>query len=189
MTRDEIDAWVKTHGHPDVKERNRRILLMASDERLTPRERSAGRIAEALGIASRNIVIGVLNRSPFKKRHVVKKSCSLPIKPSNNTAKQKPYNPFGDDGTGSDKRMVTKPPKPMNNAPAINPAPQQAMPELKGVGSFTFADNPGCRWPFGEGPFTFCGAVRVQKGGSYCAHHERVARQGPPKPLNVTGIR
>jgi|HubBroStandDraft_1064217.scaffolds.fasta_scaffold08818_3 GcrA cell cycle regulator len=38
----------------------------------------------------------------------------------------------------------------------------------------TLADlEPGdCRFPFGEGPFTFCGAPKL--GGSYCGFHAKI---------------
>lgn len=35
-----------------------------------------------------------------------------------------------------------------------------------------------CRWPFGDGPFVFCG-VRVQFGRSYCEEHHAMAWKNP----------
>lgn len=33
-----------------------------------------------------------------------------------------------------------------------------------------------CRWPYGDGPFVFCGHPKDE--GSYCAYHARQARGG-----------
>lgn len=37
-----------------------------------------------------------------------------------------------------------------------------------------------CRWPYGDGPFTFCGHSRAGDG-AYCRNHEKIARRGPTR--------
>lgn len=39
--------------------------------------------------------------------------------------------------------------------------------------------NATCKWPFGDGPFTFCGQPSVT-GFPYCAHHKALAYAGRP---------
>lgn len=33
-----------------------------------------------------------------------------------------------------------------------------------------------CRWPYGDGPFTFCGHDKIE-GSSYCAAHARMSQR------------
>lgn len=44
-------------------------------------------------------------------------------------------------------------------------------------------DDNKCRWPFGDGPFTFCGCA-VRDESPYCDTHHAIAYV-PPRPLAV----
>lgn len=38
-----------------------------------------------------------------------------------------------------------------------------------------------CKWPYGDGPFLFCGVAKPVEGGPYCEHHAALAvGQGTP---------
>ena len=47
-----------------------------------------------------------------------------------------------------------------------------------------------CRWPYGDGPYTFCGC-KTKEGSSYCEFHHKMSRQPivrrprPPRPEPV----
>lgn len=49
------------------------------------------------------------------------------------------------------------------------------------IGTYRITElEPGqCRYPFGEGPFTFCGAPQCGEETSYCAEHHAVTRRVP----------
>lgn len=36
-----------------------------------------------------------------------------------------------------------------------------------------------CKWPFGDGPFTFCGCEKEPDAGPYCAYHKQKATAKP----------
>lgn len=65
---------------------------------------------------------------------------------------------------------------PRVKAPTIVPAPE---PEPADIGiSFDDLRDSHCRWPYGDGPFRYCGAQRLAKC-SYCSAHELAAHRGP----------
>ena len=57
-------------------------------------------------------------------------------------------------------------------------APEENMkvPPAPETGRYTLLDLPteGCRWPYGDGPFTFCGEL-VDRSGPYCPGHRAKA--------------
>lgn len=68
-------------------------------------------------------------------------------------------------------------------APKISPEPFvcRAAPDIE-PRDISLADlgHDDCRWPFGEGPFTFCGHPKAI-GSSYCPAHQILARgEGTP---------
>jgi len=73
--------------------------------------------------------------------------------------------------------MVKKPRKPQVYKPRPKPQPvflppevvqlrcSEIIPEHVGI-----VETAGCRWPFGDSPFTFCNHVQIE-GSSYCSAH------------------
>lgn len=51
-------------------------------------------------------------------------------------------------------------------------------------------EDNDCRFPFGEGPFLFCGDEQ-QAGSSYCSHHHAICwdkpKSNPPKARIYSG--
>jgi hypothetical protein len=65
-------------------------------------------------------------------------------------------------------------------APVPDPAPVTECAPL----GLSLVDLPhdGCKWPFGDGPYTFCGHMRVlgttdDNRPPYCPHHMRMANR------------
>ena len=71
--------------------------------------------------------------------------------------------------------IKSKPPKPIRRAPLrqfksspFRPAQDPVVP--LGV-NLTDLAHDQCRWPYGEGPYTFCGHKKSASHKSYCDHH------------------
>lgn len=68
---------------------------------------------------------------------------------------------------------AAKPPKPTVERKARVPKPSRETTELRCAAiephHVALADISGCRWPYGDGPFTFCNHEIFQ--GSYCGGH------------------
>lgn len=73
------------------------------------------------------------------------------------------------------KMAKPKPPPPPAPEPVAAPTPAPRL-EAKPM-HLTLSDLPssGCKWPYGSGPFTFCGDRRVGEG-PYCKAHSQHAR-------------
>lgn len=106
--------------------------------------KSAKQIAEEMGDGmTRSMVLGHIHR--YKKKH----------------------------GITTDKRVP--PPKPVNK----DPRPPKPKPELKKVDveplhkKIEDLSHRDCRYPYGDGPFTFCGHP-AEPWSSYCASHREV---------------
>ncbi len=84
------------------------------------------------------------------------------------------------------KKPKPKPRKKPNERPGRKPvtseraAPTPPPPSVSLPGQLSlFQLGPrDCHWPYGDGPFTFCGAATHQTGGPYCSEHHRVAFPG-----------
>jgi GcrA cell cycle regulator len=78
------------------------------------------------------------------------------------------------------------PPKPRKKQP-YKPRPKPAFPSIEvialrcseivpgGIGLVNLATD-GCRWPYGEGPYTFCNHPQFD-GSSYCSDHFDLSRR------------
>lgn len=83
-------------------------------------------------------------------------------------------------GAPSDLTPAAGAPRPDICDAAPEPAPTfEAPPRSQaepGAWRLLDLEHNQCRYPFGEGPFTFCGCLVAGEGRSYCADHERVCR-------------
>lgn len=61
----------------------------------------------------------------------------------------------------------------------VLPAPAIDTPPATGVSLFDLQSHH-CRWPVGDAPYVFCGAMKVD--GRYCASHVRLSRRGVANP-------
>lgn len=52
--------------------------------------------------------------------------------------------------------------------------PQSRIPVPKHLTLMELPDSGACKWPFGPGPYTFCGN-QTQRGIVYCEYHRHVA--------------
>lgn len=67
-------------------------------------------------------------------------------------------------------RRIAWRPKPLSAWPRLAPSEQAEPLHL----DLLDLQDGQCRWPYGEGPFTFCGC-RALAGSSYCAAHALAA--------------
>ena len=117
---------------------------------------SCSQIAALLGFVSRNAVIGKVHRLGLERR--------------------------GSNYSGNQRSKPGRKPQPrVERSPVIQfrPKVRHESPELKamrcaeieplhiGIDALTFEN---CHWPYGDGPFTFCGHISL-KGRSYCEAH------------------
>ena len=63
------------------------------------------------------------------------------------------------------------------------PDPDAPLPGAKLVSLVDLDDRGACRFPHGDGPFTFCGCKAVP-GLSYCKDHARLAYPPPQPTIN-----
>lgn len=134
--------------------------------KLFAEKRSAGEIAAEMGGLSRNAVCGKLARlglvRGYGPRH--------PDKPVQ-------------------KKRTRKPKAPLQpGAPKFNPelfVCAEAVDVVPRHLTIDDLEEGDCRYPYGDGPFTFCGH-RVVIGKSYCPAHSQLVFQ-TPKPMTKPG--
>lgn len=126
---------------------------------------------------SRNAIIGKVHRLGEKKLKT-----AIGVHTPGGAKKGRPRKPYGSHHGKAFKRVGNK-----IMAASANPKqPTQPLPKTKIEAPeplhLSFADNEGCNFAFGNGPYTFCGHPKAA-GKSYCAAHSGgVARASePPK--------
>ncbi len=127
-------------------------VLDARLAELVAEKRSAKEIGEVLGV-SRCAVIGRTHRT------------GLHLNPPRSG------NPRPTKRGDGWKRPSTVPLPPKLRPPPM-PVPVCDAPEAGTVALLDLRQHH-CRWPFGDGPFTFCGAMRSWPG-PYCPAHQRL---------------
>ena len=81
------------------------------------------------------------------------------------------------------KKQPRKKPKPPMPRPRPQPRPQPPPAPLPPAAQWPAGYRPAlielrwsdCRWPYGEGPFAFCGRPKADIGGAYCVEHNAMA--------------
>jgi GcrA cell cycle regulator len=126
---------------------------------------SASQIAADLGYVSRNAVIGIIHRPGLSGRG----------QPNGQIARRRTT------VTPRSTKVALPLPKPVPEIePEIEPEPvvpkrmRLKAPAPKGL-SILDLTHATCKWPHGDGPYTFCGHVSIE-GSPYCAYHEERAR-------------
>jgi GcrA cell cycle regulator len=114
---------------------------------------STAQIAAFFTDKSRNAIIGRIHRIGKKLGLIMRGSGNLPAKAVRAERRPRTRNPE------KPKRFVPPMEETKLRCAAIEPL-HLSIPEL---------EPDHCRYPYGEGPFTFCGHKKFQ--GSYCAAH------------------
>jgi len=143
--------------------------------------RSAGYIADLLGGTTRNAVIGKAHRLGLPGR-------AQPTRMLNTERKARKTK----QSTPAPKTPRVYVPRPWHtgDVEGLATASQRAKESHPTAKHKTLLDlDPNdCRWPFGDGPFTFCGCKKSPIG-SYCEEHTRLATAPPmirPRPAMFT---
>lgn len=133
---------------------------------------SATQIAKHLGCPSRNAVLGKAYRLGLSTKAApnwVREEgrAKAHLKPDKPKAVAKPV----------PKPIALRPPP----APVVQPLPPSEAPAAGSVGlmKLRLCD---CRWPYGDGPFLFCGQPVETIGKPYCAAHTEKARSKRGEP-------
>ena len=110
-------------------------------------------IAHQVGGVSRNAVIGVIHRNkfPIGQRRAKPMPSPEPLPPAYFVREEKPE------------------PPPL-------PPPSPPTPGFLGLPLGLLSESQ-CRWPHGDGPFTFCGQAQ-ERGSPYCPDHKARAHSG-----------
>jgi GcrA cell cycle regulator len=125
---------------------------------------SASEIMRAMGLATREAVCGKLHRLGLKR--------GRPAARPDVKAKRRPR---------VARRAAFRPPYvPVAPPPPAAPAPAPAPPACQPIALLELT-NATCRWPIGEGPYLFCGALEADlaNGVSYCRFHSAMAYRRP----------
>jgi GcrA cell cycle regulator len=131
-------------SRPNLWPEDRRALLIS----LWEQDLSAAKIGERLGV-TKNAIIGIINRMGLSgKRRPVRQ-----VKPKT----QKPSRPRYFPSRRGQRAF----------AGILSPA-VPALPSL----NHTIIEATGCRYPYGNGPYTFCGHPK-HEGSSYCPAHKK----------------
>jgi GcrA cell cycle regulator len=142
--------------------------------------KSASHIAAALGVASRNAVIGKASRMGVKLGGGARGPGTLKARAGRPQWASAPYTRPGAVDHGSDVALVSD--------PGVRPGERRAAwalgeVEIGEMRRLRFEDirEFACRWPLGDprsGEFAYCGLAPA-KGQSYCAGHCRMAYRAP----------
>ncbi len=155
-------------------------------KRLALAGKSASHIAAALGVGSRNAVIGKASRIGVKLSGGGRASVrgAAPARASRSQWAAVRYTRPNADDRGSDAALAIEPQRKARWA--LGEAEIGEMQRLKFEEIREFA----CRWPLGDpksGDFAYCG-LNPAEGQSYCAGHCRMAYRSPNAgPRRSTG--
>lgn len=144
---------------------------------------SCGLIADELGNGlTRCAIIGKLYRLKVSRPHGP--SVSKPIWPEGRKRTYKARNrSYAASPTERLWQLPPRIPKP-RSAPLAAPLNE---PLSLGLTFLELTKNT-CKWPHGEGPFTFCGHA-ITTGRSYCAYHCGIAFVDVPRKANPRPFR
>ena len=118
-----------------------------------------GRLAMKAGIfeLTRNVVIGHVHRMKLPPRDDIPR-----------------HRRGGCKTARAPTKKPTPPPEPVENITPLN-LDMMAL------------TRKTCRWPYGEGPFTFCGLPVAAGGQIYCGAHWHIAHPKQPAPGHAKG--
>lgn len=129
---------------------------------------SASQIARRIGGVTRNAVIGKRIRLGLPDRGPSRRNASNHVRRSGTAVAKRAHaldRAFGGLPDGSDlrRKTSTESPAPLPAGPDLITPPDQrvALDDLA---------EAACRWPYGDGPFAFCGKPKVM-GKPYCEGH------------------
>lgn len=141
-------------------------------KRLAHEGKSASAIAEALGLASRNAVIGKANRIGVRLNGGGRAGPALA------GARPAAAAPRAGSAVGRARERTTK--------PAFAEVAPGEMRRVK----LNEIRQSVCRWPLGDpasGDFAYCGLTST-RGRPYCAHHCRIAYRAPAARRGPQGV-
>jgi GcrA cell cycle regulator len=150
-------------------------------KRLALEGRSASVIAAALGVASRNAVIGKANRIGIRLNGDGRATAPRKARAHRSQWAEIPHPTLGVRSHGSDTALARRPRvMPAEERKAAWIFAQAEVGEMQRV-RFDEIRESACRWPLGDprsGEFAYCGLAPA-KGQSYCAGHCRMAYRPP----------
>lgn len=129
-----------------MKQRDRKILDLWNSGC------SSKKIQDELGLSSRGLVMGVIDRA--KRKGVIARSKRTPDK-------------------ALKKRKPTRPRK----QPILRKRPIMHINTMRGI-DIVGLRSTSCRWPMwgDSGPHIYCGQLITEQGTSYCPLHTSIAR-------------
>ena len=131
---------------------------------------SASEIAGRLGGTSRSAVIGKVHRLGFSGRSATK-GYYRKERSYRRTHVSKPDKiALGDRRPRGSAGFIPDDRPPAMSEPYIPPSARKSLLELD--------EQRDCKWPIGDGPFTFC-ARRRESGLPYCKDHAAIAYRAP----------
>jgi GcrA cell cycle regulator len=146
--------------------------------------KSASHISAALGVGSRNAVIGKASRIGIKLNGGGGASVrgKVPARAGRSQWASAPYTRPSADNHGSDAAAAAPLPQlsPGDGKPAGRSFGVAEIGEMRRLRLEEIRDS-ACRWPLGDprsGDFAYCGLTPVE-GQSYCAGHCRMAYRSP----------
>jgi GcrA cell cycle regulator len=142
--------------------------------------KSASHIAAALGVASRNAVIGKASRMGVKLGGGARGPGTLKARAGRPQWASAPYTRPGAVDQGSDVALVSDPGVQLRERRAAWTLGEAEIGEMRRL-RFEDIREFACRWPLGDprsGEFAYCGLAPA-KGQSYCAGHCRMAYRAP----------
>lgn len=156
--------------------------------------------------ASRVAIAGVVERSKRSPNPIVSNSGQGSTQARKRSAAKARAHKKPRPITGNRKKKTYAPPQKTTRKSGFNvmpeylthnadPTPYRAdlWEVLPGAAPVAVADHhEGCRFPHGDGPFTFC-ALPVKPGSSYCPEHDTICYRGSlhttPKQLLAAPVR
>jgi GcrA cell cycle regulator len=146
---------------------------------------SGSQIARRMRAPTHNTVLGKMARLGLTGQ-------TGPRKPRKSRARRPRVQPVSLAGSTAPRERIAPLPGPklvpcdLPPADVSEPATDFVGPRLSVLG----LNARTCKWPFGDGPFTFCGRP-VKSGSVYCSGHHARAYDGVPKrkPVDRTVYR
>ncbi len=147
--------------------------------------KSASHISAALGVGSRNAVIGKASRIGIKLGGGGRGPGTRKTRADRPQWKSAPYPRLGADSPSSDVALVGDPRVKPGDGRASWTLGEAEVGEMRRL-RFEDIREFACRWPLGDprsGEFAYCGLAPAQ-GQSYCAGHCRMAYR-PPQARSI----